>query len=458
MTAVRVSTDERDWLYTADDLPALPTRWWAMLSARLVDETTGRPPRAAVRLAVEPDVLSPRVGADGLIGAVGQPWRYYSPLLQASFPLSLAVSADGFLPLSLATAVPVDRRQVFAAAASGDTVITLDNAAGITAGDRVLLGPVARAELVSVASPGPGGDQLTLRGPLARDHAAGSVAVPERFAPLAVGDLALHRLPIVLYGRTLRRTATGLVVVPGAQVRIIETWRRPPPATGGVAPDPWVPAAVQPPLVGDWPAGTGRATVRALPRDAAVALKRLGSEAQAGDRRLLLSDRVGLGVGDILIVDAGVPDRVEFVAIQALTGGLTATEPAIAALDQPLAFAHARETRVARADPQPPGAVKAISQAARTGDPCVLLADLAGIAAATEIELSVSGVAPPPFAHHRITPYVVQSGAMGDYRLPPLSRVGQLTLRASATGLTDVDVRVVPDYPSGAARVDLIFN
>jgi hypothetical protein len=454
MSAVQVQVGDARWRFVTDDPVAAPCRWWGMVGARLVDETTGEPPRAAARLSVRPQSLRARFGTDGLIGVVGEPWRTFSPLLQASFPVRLDISVDGFLPLALDVAIPVDRRQLTAPANAGDAVLALDNAAGLAAGERLLLGPVDRAERVTVAAAGPGAGQVTLRAPLARTHGAGALAVPERFTPLALGDLMLHRAPVAIHGRTLRRTAGGLAAVPNATVRIVRTWREPPPASGGVAPDPWVPAAVQPPLVGDWPAGTGRATLQALPPDAMLPARTLAADAARGDRGVKLHDTTVLAAGNVLIIADDSPERVEFVAI----ASVPAAPPGTLSLEQPLAFDHAAGTRVERASPQAPGASSALSQAARVADPTLLLASLMGILTPAEAALSVGGAAPPPFAYHRIAPYAVASGGGGDYRLPPLSRVGQLTLRASAAGLTDVDVDVVPDYASGSMRVDLVFD
>lgn len=454
MSAVVVRDKAARWRFSADDPVALPCRWWGMVSGRLVDETTGQPPRTAVRLSVRPGSLGARIGGDGLIGVVGQPWRAFSPLLQPAFPVRLEIAVDGFLPLALDAAIPVDRRRLAAGAVSGDTVLALNDASGIGAGERLLLGPIDRAELVTVAAAGPGAGQVTLRGPVSWDHGAGELAVPERFTPLALGDLALHRAPVTIQGRTLRRTAGGFAAVPNAAVRILRTWREPPPASGGVAPDAWFPAAVQPPLVGDWPAGTGRVTLQPLPPDASVAPRTLAADAARGQHTLALSDTTALAAGDVLIVGRDQPERVEFLRIAAFS----ATQPHVVSLGQPLAFAHATGTRVERASSLAPGAAAALAQAARTADPTLLVASLMGLTAPTQAALSVGGVSPPPFEYHRIAPYAVASDGAGDYRLPPLSRVGQLTLRASAAGLTDVDVDVVPDYAAGSMRVDLVFD
>jgi len=454
MSAVVVEAGDARWRFVADDPVALPCRWWGMVSARLVDETTGQPPRTAVRLSVSPESLRARIGGDGLIGVVGQPWRAFSPLLQPSFPARLEIAVEGFLPLALDVAIAVDRRQLTAAAAPGDTVLPLDNAAGLAAGERLLLGPTDRAELVTVAAAGPGAGQVTLRGPISRTHGPGELAVPERFTPLALGDVPLHRAPVTIHGRMLRRSAGGFAVVPNAAVRVVRTWREPPPAAGGVAPDAWFPAAVQPPLVGDWPAVTGRVTLQALPPDATVAAKVLAADAARGDRSLRLSDTTALAAGNVLIIAGDRPERVEFVQI----ASFPSTLPATVSLGQPLSFDHAAGTRVARASWLAPGASAALAQAARAADPTLLLASLMGLTAPTEAALSLGGASPPPFAWHRIAPYAVTSDGNGDYRLPPLSRVGQLTLRASAAGLTDVDVDVVPDYASGTMRVDLVFD
>lgn len=458
MSAVLRPDGGRGWRFVADDAPPLPLRWWLLASLRLVDETTGRPPGGALRASAEPAALAVRSAGDGQLAVVGRPWSVCSPLHQAALPLRLAIEAEGFVPRHLELSITIDRRVLSAGAPAGSRVLALDDATGLGPGDVLRVGaPGAPAERATVDAAGPLAQQLTLRGPLVFDHAAGSLAVPERFTPLHLGEVELHRRALVLYGRTLRRGALGPEPVAGATVRIAAVWRRPPPASGGVAPDSASPLALQPPLQADWPVPGSRLALRALPPDGVVAAKRLRADVPAGSRVLPLSDGAGLAAADLLIIDGASPERVEFVAVDAVVSGATPADPADVRLAAALAFAHAADVPVQRADPAPAGPPVPLARSAHAGD-CTLLVDgPIGLGAAQEAEVSVAAAAPLP-EQHRVAPYLATSDAQGHFRLPPLSRVGQLSLQASAAGLADLEFTLVPDYAEPSSRVDLVFD
>ena len=63
---------------------------------------------------------------------------------------------------------------------------------------------------------------------------------PAVFVPPPIGVVELHRTPLSVHGRTVRRTAAGVMPLAGVAISVAEIWLLPPPPGGpvaGLAPD-----------------------------------------------------------------------------------------------------------------------------------------------------------------------------------------------------------------------------
>ncbi|MGH8248623.1 MAG: hypothetical protein ACREUU_19615 [Gammaproteobacteria bacterium] len=254
------------------------------------------------------------------------------------------------------------------------------------------------------------------------------LSFPATFTPPEI-DVALHRRPVFIAGRTARLINNASTPVAGAQIRVTGIWRTPPPANVAVAPDPPNLVSLQPPLYSDRAAVTqflrSRDLLAVLGND-----KILVDDLPPRANPIRLSNRQGLAPGNILLIDAEQPDLAEFIAIKTLPTTAPADQPALVTLDYPLIFAHRRGAIVRRVNPQPAGANRQFTVSAFSGDTCVFLDALTGLAAAHEMEITG---APGPNEFHKVVNFSVMSDADGYYRLPPLSRVAQLEIHAEKT-------------------------
>jgi hypothetical protein len=355
----RVVTNGK-WTYTISPDADLPEGMLAraVVSARLLDELTGRPPRTSITIETATPGLSPRVAEDGLIGLAAIPTRVFTRLDTQPYTIPLEMAASGF--------VPIQRT--------------------------VTLGPQA--------------------------------SFPDTFAGIDLGDLDLHREPVVIRGRVT--DAAGLVTTPvaGASVRITGLWRTPPPANVVVPPVAPNLISLSPRAYFDRLAAVGQVRQREMVPvfgDSRTLLE----DAIAGSITLQVSNRIGVVAGDILLVDAGVAELAEYMTVQTLAGSASPDLPATITLTYALRNMHAANAVVERVTPQAPGADNALSADAVPGDVCLLLTGMAGLAAANVIEIH-GGVQAAEY--HICSRFETVTDASGYYRLPPLSRVAQLNL------------------------------
>ena len=280
-------------------------------------------------------------------------------------------------------------------------------------------------------------------------------AFPQAFAPPPLLTLPLHREPVVITGRTVQALSTTTTPLAGATVRVTGIWRTPPPASVVVPPELPNLVSLQPPLYARRDALVGRLRHRDL-QPSVGDDKVLLDDTPSGVNAIRLSNRQNLGLGDILLIDATRPDLAEFLAIQTIVGASTVAQPARITLDFPLAYAHRRNALVLRVNPQPfgpPG--RDFAQDGLAGDTCVFLQDLAGLAGAREVRITGGPSLPE---EHRVRHFSVSSDADGFYRLPPLSRVAQLVIRAESAPLTPVQREFRPDYTRRENRMDFTFR
>lgn len=281
-------------------------------------------------------------------------------------------------------------------------------------------------------------------------------AFPSTFAPADLGDIALHRAPITLRGRTLRRLPAGnLVPLPGATVTITGIWRTIPAANVVVAPSPPNMGFASPPL----------SVARANGVDAVTAVtvtpvagqdKQLLDDVMNGDSTIRLSNRIGIGAGSTLAIDESDDERLEILPLATVTGSTNPTQAATATLVHPLARSHARNARVRQVTITVPGGapVDGIGIDAIAGDTTLLLTSGSTLGAATFVQISGGGAT----EYHKWSAYTVTSNGAGYYRLPPLSRVAQVTIEAQHPLLTSLPLTISPNYAVREQVVDLLVE
>jgi hypothetical protein len=275
---------------------------------------------------------------------------------------------------------------------------------------------------------------------------------PGTFLPAVLGDVAMHREPVTLYGRANVRTATAFDPLPNATVRVSGIWRLAPTLTASPPASPANIAAVDPVIYAPRLAG---ASVRIVTLTANIPNeKRLLRPAVAGATEVYLSDRTVLAANDVLGIDEMHPSRAEWVVVQSIAGAVSDAEPAVATLAFPLARSHAAGAAAHPTVVSAPAGAQPLALAAIAGDTTLLLAGLGGItSSAVEI---FGGVAKPEY--HLLSLYEIVTDTAGQWRLPPLSRVVQLTLTATHAIFTSLPRTVTVEYPRREQRLDLAFT
>ena len=270
-------------------------------------------------------------------------------------------------------------------------------------------------------------------------------------------NLALHRDPVVIAGRTVQSVTNAATALGGATLTVTGIWRTAPPAHVTVAADPPHLVSLQPPLYADRAALTQSLRRRDLP-SAAGPSKTLLDDLLPGTNPIRLSDQQGLSAGDILLIDADQPDLAEYIAIKTVPVTSTADQPTLIMLDYAVRHAHRRGAVVQEVVPQPPGVQRQFTVNAIVGDTCVFLDALTGLAAAQEVRIT----GPPGLdEYHKLRLFSVTSDANGYYRLPPLSRVAQLEMHAEKTvGVQTFTTTITfrPDYRQRENRLDLTLT
>ncbi len=278
---------------------------------------------------------------------------------------------------------------------------------------------------------------------------------PLTFTPPEI-DVSLHRQPVFIAGRTGRLNNNASTPLAGAQISVTGIWRTPPPANVVVAPDPPNLVALQPPLYVDRAALTQSLAPRDLPPVTSND-KALMDDVAASANPIRLSNRLGLAVGNILLIDAEQPDLAEFIAIKSLPTTAPADQPTAVTLDHPLIFSHRREAVVRQVNPQAPGASRNITVDALAGDSCLFLSALNGLSGAAAVEITGP---PGPDEYHKLTQFTVTSDADGYYRFPPLSRVAQLEIHAEkiiGAQTFQATTTFRPDYQQRDNRLDFML-
>jgi hypothetical protein len=275
---------------------------------------------------------------------------------------------------------------------------------------------------------------------------------PGVYAPTDLGDLAMHRTPVQLVGRAVLRGAAGDTPLPAVTVRIGGIWRTAPTLTVSPPASPPDLVAIDAPLYTARSVGASLRMVALTPD--LVNPKRLEQPAVAGATTVELSDRVAIAAPNVLGIDVADPDRAEWVVIKSIVGATSAALPATVTLEHPLARTHAAGAPAHGITVGGPTTSRALGVAAIRGDTTLFTTALGALAPGT-VEVD-DGVAPPEY--HRLARYETTSDADGQWRLPPLARVAQLTVVATHAVNTTPVRTVTPEYPRREQRLDLPFK
>ena len=322
-----IVVDSLAYEFAPDDPPALADRLWSLIQGRAIDEITGEPVAAFEVSVAEPE-LGVRAGEGGTYTVFARPWHRFPPLAAAGYPLHLTIAADGYIATTQVVTVPSHQRLLAAPApAIGASVITLSSNAGLVTGQRLLIGPAGPdQESFTIASVGPGANQVTLAAAVVNAHAVGSAVVPDEYAPVAAADILMHRAPVTIGGRTVRRNASGIGTTPvaNASIAVQGVWRTAqdvrqhlPAATAAtvsLAPGLYAARAVGAALAAqDLPAVAGDD-------------KLLIDQTSSGDSFIGISNRLNLVAPplpppySVLRIDAGTPEATEYIGLAGAGG------------------------------------------------------------------------------------------------------------------------------------------
>jgi len=461
MTRQTVIANGVAWLFAPDDRRADAERDWAVVTGQVLDELTGRAPRTLVHVMPRQHGLLVRIDADGHFALVARPWYRFPPLAAPGYPLAIDLHAEGYLPYTRMLTLPSGQLPLAAAAPATTRILALASTAGLFAGQLLLVGPAgASAERCTIAGLGPAAGQLTLAADLVHSHAAGDPVVPDAFVPLDLGALPLHRQPVSVRGRTVARTAGGTVPVANATVRVSRIWRSTAEVRDHLPPVPARMAGLAPGLYAE--RGATTPVVPIAPVTPAGEEKLTTAPAMAGAGTAVLADGVNLVAGtSVLAIDPGDPARHERIAVTALAPAFSPAEPVTATLRYPLRLAHAAGAVATRVVPGgPAGAAKQLADGALPGDRLVFLDDAALPALAGSVRIDAGASA--EFQHYAL--FDVTSDADGYFALPPLHRVAQVEVEASAAGHPDISaadnnaIVYQPGYGSEQAWLDVVFD
>jgi hypothetical protein len=447
--------------FASDDPPLPVDRTWSVVQGRVIDEITGKP-LPSIRVEVAEPELDVEIRDGGLYTLIARPWPRFPPLGAPIYPLNLTVEADDYIPAAATVAVPTGQRAVAAPApAVGATVLALSGTAGLAAGQLLLIGPAgAKQERLTIANLGPAVNQVTLAAPLAHPHAVGDLVVAATFTPTVVADIAMHRRPVVIRGRTVRQNSTGLGTTPvaSALIGLQGLWRTASDVTRHLPPVAANLASLAPGLYAARGVGATLAA-QALPVIAGDD-KLLIAAAPSGSAAVDVSSRQNLVAppapppSSVLRIDADESSVVEHISITGVSGLGALDEPGRVSLAHAPINSHRRGAHLQRVAPQPAAPAKAFTDAAMAGDTCVYLSDLAGLAAAGTAVVSGG---PTTAEFQQISTFAVTSDADGYFQLPPLSRVAQVAINASAPALTPIKFDFQPDYTQSENWVDIVF-
>ncbi len=275
---------------------------------------------------------------------------------------------------------------------------------------------------------------------------------PDAFQPLDLGQIALHRAPVSIRGRTV---SAHRVARAGSLVTLDGYWA----AMADLANPPVAPNLVSlaTPLNADRAAG---ATVTAVPMTAGASATLL-NPANVGDTSILLSNQAGLAVGQVVALDAADPGRADYPAVASLTNlGAGPAFPTVVGLTLPLIRPHALGAVATQMSLGAAGTANGVTAEARAGDVTLVTAAVAGLPTPPTAPsgVAIAGGGTATVEYNMATLIGGVSDVQGYVALPPVHRAAQLRLRAhNAAEPTDLLFDVLLPLGAGALTLDFVF-
>jgi len=442
MTRITTIVDGKAIVISPDAVPPRRDALWAMAMARVIDEITNRPIDSVLAATVDDPRLLLRLGDDGRIGVLIQPWDRY-PLLARRFEAHVRLSATGFLPRRLTFPIV---RGLGVAVAAGATVITLDNAIAIGTGQQWQIGdPATVSELVAIAAPGPGANQVTLNVPLANGYASGLPFAHAALTSIDLGDVALHRRGVVLRGRVMVFDAPTQSWQPpaSATLDITFTWKQQADVTNEFAKEVLHMVSVAPGLYRDRTATTDflqPVDLVNVPGDE----KTVVQPVVPGNTSARVSNAKGLSAGITLQLDVDHPDVAEILPLSAFVPTGTADEPATVDFTMPVATDHRAATGIRHVTTPNVLAAKALDADGLAGDPVVSLVDVTFGGTPTAARIGAG----PVDEFQRVALFSTVTDSNGYFEFPPLSRVAKVRIVATVPPKPPQQIDLQPDYGS----------
>jgi hypothetical protein len=246
---------------------------------------------------------------------------------------------------------------------------------------------------------------------------------------------------MIIHGRTVESRHDGIAAFGNARIRLTGIWKN---LARLAERQPDMPSVifVRPPLNIGQPGGIVCSSVTLRPASGAATT--LVQRVVSGDKRIALADVANLQKGDVIRLDSVDPNREEVTAIESVDLSM----PTVV-LTRPLTFAHRAGTRVEKCEVDGSAAKTTLMLRASRGESTLFLRDLQPVQSCNYFRIGDE--------IHRVDGYETTSDADGFYQLPPLQRVGQVQLEASAQG-RKVVVKFQPDFAMPRNQVDFVFK
>jgi hypothetical protein len=417
-----------------------PDAHWTIAATRVVDEITGLPPDSVLAARVEEPRLTTRLGEDGRVGVLVQPWALFPLTAGPGFTAHVDLAAPGFLPRRVSLPIV---RTLAVAALPGATVLTLDTTAGISATETWTIGdPALASETATIAALGPGPSQVTLTSPLAGGYGLGQPVSPGPLTTLDFGATELHRRGARLHGRVM-------VFVPATQswqppaaatLDVSHVWRRQADVTNELAKEALRMVSIEPGLYLDRRATSDvfqPVAVANVPGDEKTTVGALVPDA----RKARLSNAKGLAVGTTLQLDVDQPEQSELLSVTSVAPLGTPAEPADVALAFGPALDHRDGVSVHHVGTPNVLVAKALDTDGLSGDPVVFLADLAfgGTPAVARIGAGASA------EYQAVSTFRAAADADGYFAFPPIARVAKVRIVATVPPHPPLTIDLEPD-------------
>jgi hypothetical protein len=329
---------------------------------------------------------------------------------------------------------------------AGATVVTLDNALAINGGQAWQIGdPAAASEFVTIATPGPGVNQVTLSAPLANGYSAALPFAPASLTSIDLGDVALHRRPVLIRGRVMVFDPPTQTWQPpaSATLDISFTWRLQADVTNESAKEVLHMVSIAPGLYRDRAATTDilqPVDLVNVPGDE----KTLAQAIVPGSASARVSNAKGLAPGITLQLDVDHADAAEVLTVSAFTPTGTADEPASVDFTMSLAGDHRGGVGVRHVTTPPVLAAKAFDIDGLAGDPVVSLVDVTFGGTPTAARIGAG----PVDEFQRIALFSTVTDSNGYFEFPPLSRVAKVRIAATVPPKPPQQIDLQPDYGS----------